>query len=149
MSAHFFLFEEYLNPERLGWIEECLKFFFVRLHPENLLHSKKETAAVFTIFLTGDSVYSLQTPETLQIWEVILSMPAVRVVCDSQELSLRGISAERLRMKNPDHVIIHNSLALNGQPSFWKDVIKLGRQHEQPVPSMDGYLSCISPYMPR
>ena len=149
MSSHFFLFTETIRPERLNWIEQCLKFFFVKLHPENLLHSTKDREAAFTIFLTGDSLYSLQTPETLHIWEVILSMPSVRVLCDSQELALRGISAERLRMKNPDQVIVHNSLALNGQPSFWKDVVKLARQHEQPVPSLVGYLHLTSPYMHR
>ena len=149
MSSHFFLFDEVMSPERLGWVEQCLKYFFVKLHPENLLHSTKDRDAVFTIFLTGDSLHSLQNPETLAIWEVILSMPSVRLVCDSQELALRGISVERLRMKNPDQVIVHNSLALNGKPSFWKDVMKLARQHEQPVPSLVGCLHLNSPYMNR
>lgn len=149
MSSHFFLFDEAISTERLSWVEQCLKFFFVKLHPENLLHSTKSRNAVFTIFLTGDSLYSLQNPETQQVWEVILSMPSVKIVCDSQELTLRGISVERLRMKNPDQVIIHNSLALNGQPSFWKDVMKYARQHEQPVPSLIGFLHLTSPYMNR
>lgn len=149
MNSHFFLFDECINPERLSWIEECLKFFFVKLKPENLLHSTKDQDTVFTFFLTGDSLYSLQNPETQQIWEVVMAMPSVKIVCDSQELALRGISVERLRMKNPDQVIIHNSIALNGQPSFWKDVMKYARQHAQPVPSMVGYLHLASPYMNR
>jgi len=149
MSSHFFLLEESLSPERLSWIEECLKYFFVKLNPENLLHSTKSRDAVFTFFLTGDSLYSLQNPETLHVWEIILSLSSVRIVCDSQELTLRGISVERLRMKNPDQVIVHNSIALNGQPSFWKDVMKLARQHEQPVPSLVGCLHLTSPYMNR
>lgn len=149
MTSHFFLFDESISPERLSWVEQSLKFFFVKLHPENLLHSTKNPEAVFTIFLTGDALYSLVSPEVQAIWEVILSMPSVKIVCDSQELALRGISVERLRMKNPDQVIVHNSLALNGKPSFWKDVIKLARQHEQPVPSLVGYLHLSSPYMHR
>ena len=149
MSSHFFLLEDTISPERLSWIEECLKFFFVKLNPENLLHSTKNRDTIFSLFLTGDSLYSLQNPETQQIWEIILSMPSVKLVCDSQELALRGISVERLRMKNPDQVIIHNSIALNGQPSFWKDVMKQARQHEQPVPSLVGYLHLTSPYMHR
>jgi tRNA 2-thiouridine synthesizing protein C len=149
MSSHFFLFEDALSAERLSWIEESLKFFFVRLNPENLLHSTKNRDAVFTFFLTGDSLYSLQKPETLQVWEIILSLSSVKIVCDIQELALRGISVERLKMKNPDQVIVHNSLSLNGQPSFWKDVMKYARQHEQPVPSTVGYLQLSSPYMNR
>jgi tRNA 2-thiouridine synthesizing protein C len=149
MSSHFFLLDDSISADRLSWIEECLKFFFVKLNPENLLHSTRNRDAVFTFFLTGDSLYSLQNPETLQIWEIVLSMPSVRLICDSQELALRGISVERLRMKNPDQLIIHNSIALNGQPSFWKDVMKSARQHEQPVPSLVGYLCLNSPYMNR
>jgi len=149
MTSNFFLLEGFISPERLGWIEENLKFFFVKLHPQNLLHSSRPKDAVFTFFLTGDSLYSLQNPETVPVWEVILSMPAVKIVIDSEELHLRGISVERLRMKNPDQVIIHNSIGLNGRPSFWKDVMKSARQHEQPVPSLVGYLQLSSPYMNR
>lgn len=149
MNSHFFLLDDALSPERLGWIEECLKFYFIKLKPENLLHSTKDRDAVFTLFITGDSLHSFQNPETQALWEVILSLPSVRIVCDSQELALRGISVERLRMKNPDQVIIHNSIALNGQPSFWKDVMKYARQHEQPVPSLVGCLQLTSPYMNR
>ncbi len=147
MTSHFFLLSGPLTQERLSWIEESLKFFFVRLNPENLLHSSKPRDTVFSFFLTGDSLYSLQNPETISVWEIILSMPSVKIVCDCNELELRGISIERLKMKNPEQVIDRNSLALNGQPSFWKDVMKFARQHEQPVPSMVGYLQTESPYM--
>jgi tRNA 2-thiouridine synthesizing protein C len=74
-------------------------------------------------------------------------MPSVKIICDLKELDLRGISIRPLKMKNPEQVIDQNSLALNGQPSFWKDVIKYARQHEQPVPSTVGYLQMESPYM--
>ena len=147
MTSHFFLLGSPLTQERLSWIEESLKFFFVKLNPENLLHSSKPKDAVFSFFLTGDALYSLQNPQTISVWEIILSMPSVEIICDCNELELRGISIERLKMKIPDQVIDRNSLALNGQPSFWKDVMKLARQHEQPVPSTVGYLQMESPYM--
>jgi tRNA 2-thiouridine synthesizing protein C len=148
MTSHFFLLGGPLSVERLSWIEESLKFFFVKLNPENLLHhTKTPRDAVFTFFLTGDALYSLQDPQTLPVWEIILSMPSVKIVCDLKELELRGISIGKLKMKNPEQVIDQNSLALNGQPSFWKDVMKAARQHEQPVPSTVGYLQMESPYM--
>ena len=149
MGSHFFLFDEVLSTERLGWIEECLKFYFVRLKPENLLHSTKSVEPAFTLFLTGNSLYSLSNPETQQVWDAIMAMPSVKIVCDSQELTLRGISVERLRMKNPDQVITHNSIALNGQPSFWMEVVKHARHHEQSLPNLIGYLHLTSPYMNR
>ena len=148
MTSHFFLLSGPLSVERLSWIEESLKFFFVKLNPENLLHhTKAPRDAVFTFLLTGDALYSLQNPQTLPVWEIILSMPSVKIICDLKELELRGMSIRRLKMKNPEQVIDQNSLALNGQPSFWKDVIKYARQHEQPVPSTVGYLQMESPYM--
>ncbi|MDP3563658.1 MAG: DsrE family protein [Methanoregula sp.] len=147
MTSHFFLLSSALTQERLSWIEESLKFFFVKLNPENLLHSSKPRDIIFSFFLTGDALYSLQNPQTISVWEIILSMPSVRILCDCNELELRGISIERLKMKNPEQVIDRNSLALNGQPSFWKDVMKYARQHDQPVPSTVGYLQMESPYM--
>ena len=148
MTSHFFLLGGPLPVERLSWIEESLKFFFVKLNPENLLHhTKSPRDAVFAFFLTGDALYSLQNPQTLPVWEIVLSMPSVKIICDLKELELRGISIERLKMKNPEQVIDQNSLALNGQPSFWKDVMKVARQHEQPVPSTVGYLQMESSYM--
>ena len=147
MTSHFYLFGGPLTQERLSWIEESLKFFFVKINPQNLLHNSKPKDPIFTFLLTGDALYSLQNPQTIPVWEVILSMPSVKIICDSRELDLRGISIERLKMKNHEQVIDQNSLALNGQPSFWKDVMKFARQHEQPVPSTVGYLQMESPYM--
>jgi len=149
MTSHFFLFAGKITQERLSWIEESLKYFFVKLYPESLLHHANKNEDVFTFFITGDALYSLVNPETQQLFEIILSLPSVKIICDRQELDLRGLSVERLKMKNPDIVIDHNSLALNGKPSFWKDVVRLARQNEQPVPSTIGYLQLESPYMHR
>jgi tRNA 2-thiouridine synthesizing protein C len=149
MTLHFFLLGSRLTQERLSWIDENLKFFFVKLYPETLRHHVKIKENVFTFLISGDALYSLHEPETQQVWEKILLLPSVKIICDRQELDLRGISVERLKMKYPDQVIDHNSLSLNGQTSFWRDVVKIARQHEQPVPSTIGYLQLESPYMHR
>lgn len=149
MNPHFFLLGGTVTEERLSWIESCLKFFFVKLNPENLLHHTKTDEGVFTFFLTGDALYSLHEPGTARIWGVILALPSVKIVCDRQELILRGISIEGLKMKHPDQVVDHNRLGISGQPSFWNDVVRVARQHEQPVPSTIGYLQLESPYMSR
>jgi tRNA 2-thiouridine synthesizing protein C len=149
MTSHFFLLEGAITKERLSWIEECLKFFFVKLNPENLLHHTKPREGIFCFLLTGDALYSLHEPGTMQIWEIILSLPSVLIICDRQELALRGISIEGLKMKHHDQVIDHNRLGVSGRHSFWNDVAKIARQHEQPVPSTIGYLQFESPYMHR
>lgn len=147
MTAHFFLLEEMLTLERLTWIEEVLKFYFLKLYPEFLLHHTKPGEAAFTFLVTGDALYSLNEQDTLPVWEIILSLPSVKIICDRQELDLRGISVERLKMKSPEQVIDHNSMGMNGQTSFWKDVVKIARQNHEPLPSTIGYLHIESPYM--
>ena len=147
MTVHFFLLGEAITQERLDWIEESLKFFFVKLNPENLLHHTRQGEGTFSFLLTGDALYSLIEPETMRIWDIILSLPSVMIICDRHELALRGISIEGLKMKYHDQVIDHNRLGVSGQQSFWNDVAKIARQHEQPVPSTIGYFQVESPYM--
>jgi len=147
MTSHFFLLEAMVTQERLTWIEEVLKFYFLKLYPDTLLHHAKPTEVVFTFLITGDALYSLNEEDKLPIWEIILTLPSVKIILDRQELDLRGISIERLKMKNPEQVIDHNSMGLNGQTSFWKDVVKIARQNAEPLPSTIGYLQLESPYM--
>lgn len=149
MTANLFLLSTPVTLERLSWIEECLKFFFVQLYPETLMHQQKGESPVFSFFLTGDALYSLDDPETQQVWSIILSLSTVRLICDRQELDLRGVSAGHLKMKYPDQVITTNSIGADGKPSFWNDVAELARQTKAPLPGTVGWLQCESPYMHR
>lgn len=149
MTANIVLLSTPVTLERLSWIEECLKFFFVQLYPETLMHQARGESPVFTFFLTGDALYSLDDPETQQVWTIILSLSAIRLVCDRQELELRGISPGHLKMKFPDQVITANSIDSDGQPSFWSDVVALTRQTKLPLPGTLGWLQYDSPYMHR
>jgi tRNA 2-thiouridine synthesizing protein C len=149
MTANHFLLSTPVTLERLSWIEECLKFFFVQLYPETLMHQPKGESPVFTFLVTGDALYSLDTMETQQVWTIILSLSAVQIICDRQELDLRGVSGGQLKMKFPDQVITTNSLGADGQPSFWNDVVALARQTKPPLPGSVGWLQCESPYMHR
>jgi tRNA 2-thiouridine synthesizing protein C len=149
MSTHFFLLSSPLSIERLSWIEESLKFFFVQLYPETLMHRPQAGSPVFSFLLTGDALYSLEEPEAQQVWEVILALTSVRIICNRQDLDFRGISVERLRMKYPDQVVDQNGLDAGNQPSFWKDVISLVRQNHPSLPDSFGWLQTRSPYMHR
>jgi tRNA 2-thiouridine synthesizing protein C len=149
MTANFFLLSTPVTLERLSWIEECLKFFFVQLYPETLMHQAKGESPAFTFLVTGDAIYSLDDPETQQVWTIILSLSTVQLICDRQELELRGVSAGQLKMKFPDQVITTNSLSPDGQPSFWNDAVMLARQTKPPLAGMVGWLQYESPYMHR
>ena len=149
MTANTFFLSTPVTLERLSWFEECLKFFFVQLYPETLMHQPKGESPVCTFLLTGDALYSLDDPETQQIWTIILSLSTVRLICDRQELELRGVSAGQLKMKFPDQVITTNSIGADSKPSFWNDVVILARQTKPPLPGTVGWLQCESPYMYR
>jgi tRNA 2-thiouridine synthesizing protein C len=149
MTANIFLLSTPVTLERLSWIEECLKFFFVQLYPETLMHQPKGESPVFTFLMTGDALYSLDDPETQQVWTIILSLSTVQLICDRQELDLRGVSAGQLKIKFPDQVITTNSFGPDGQPSFWNDVVARARQTKPPLTGTVGWLQCESPYMHR
>jgi tRNA 2-thiouridine synthesizing protein C len=149
MNAHLFLLSSPVAAERLSWIEESLKFYFVQLFPETLMHQKKSESPVFSFFLTGDALYSLEEPETLQVWNIILSFSPVRIICDRQELDLRGIGIGPLRMRFPDQVMDINSPGADGKLSFWKDLAHAARQAKPPAPGAAGWFQLESPYMHR
>jgi len=151
MSTHFFLLSGLLTSERLSWLEESLKFYFIQIYPESLMYRTNADKPVFTFYLTGDALSSIEIPETQQTWSVILSIASVRIVCDRQELDLRGISTERLKMKNPGQVVDVNSLSSDKQPSFWSDLVselKHSPSSNQPA-DIAGWFQYESPYMHR
>ncbi|MGA2162299.1 MAG: DsrE family protein [Methanoregula sp.] len=150
MTSHFFLLSGPVTSERLSWFEESLKFYIIQIYPESLMYRTTTKSPVFTFFLTGDALVSLEDPETQQIWSMILLLRSVRIICDRKELDLRGISIEHLMMKNPNQLIDQNALAANNQPSFWNDVVTQVRQNRPPLPPDSiGWLQIESPYMHR
>lgn len=149
MNANIILLSSHVTLERLSWIEESLKFYFVQLYPETLMHQKTAETPVFTFFLTADALYSLADPETLQAWNIVLSFNPVRVVCDREELELRGISLGPLRMKFPDQVIDTNTPDTGGKPSFWHDLVMAARQSRPSLPGGAGWFQTGSPYLHR
>ncbi len=149
MNMNFFLFSSTVPAERLSWIEESLKFFFVQLFPETLTHQKTTGSPVFVFFLTGDALYSLTDPETLPLWNVILSFPPVRIICDRHELDLRGISTVPLKMRFPDQLVDTNTAGSGGRQDFWRDLAAETRQTKSPLPGTAGWLQTASPYMNR
>ena len=147
MTSHFFLLSGKLSIERLTWIEECIKFFFINLYPESLVQRTPTGSPAITFLLTGDALYSLEESDSQEIWSVILSLSGVSIICDRQELDLRGVSIDRLKMKYPDQIINTNSLAADSHPSFWNDVVGLARRNRHPLPDAIGWLQNESPYM--
>ena len=149
MDTNFFLLTSPVRPERLSLLGESLKFFFTQLYPESLVFQKKTESPLVSFFLSGDALYSLADPENLQIWNEILSFPPVRIVCDREELNLRGIAIESLKLQFPDQVIDTNTPGADGRPSFWKDLAAGTRQAKPPLPGTLGWFQAGSPYMHR
>ncbi len=150
MSSHFSLLSSYISGERLTWLEESIRFYILQIYPESLMYRADSKSPVLFFFLTGDALASLQNPETEEIWSAILAYPSVRLICDRQELDLRGFSAARLAMKNPGQVVDVNGPGADRKPSFWNDVVELiSRNRTSPVPETIGWFEAESPYMHR
>ena len=148
MTSNSFLFGEPVTVERLSWLEESLKYFFVNLHPDALRHPSREKNPFFIFFLTGDALYSLHDEETLPIWDIILALPSVQIVCDREELDLRGLSVAPLKMKYPNQISDQNGRKNSFPRSFWREIVRVWRQLE-PGSGTFGFLHISSPYMNR
>jgi tRNA 2-thiouridine synthesizing protein C len=148
MASNSFLFGEELTAERLSYLAESIKHFFVTLHPDALRHPSHEKTPIFIFFLTGDALYSLHDEEILPIWDIILSLPSVQIVCDREELDLRGLSVSSLKMKYPNNVSDQNGRQNSYPRSFWRELIRAWRKLE-PGSGTFGYLQLTSPYMNR
>ena len=150
MISHFFLFSETLTTERLSWLEESLKFYFIQIYPESLMYRGTDKGPAFTFFLTGDALSSLENPESQKVWSVILTLTAVGIVCDQQELDLRGINLDQVKMRNPGQIVDVNTLSPDKPLSFWNDMVSFIRQKRpSALPDTLGWLQIESPYMHR
>lgn len=148
MTSNSFLLSYALTAERLSWIAESLKYFYVNIHPDALRHPSHDKNPKFIFFITGDALYSLHEEETLQIWDHILSLPSVCLVCDPRELDLRGLSISPLMMKFPGLIFDRKETDQPDSWSFWKEIIRVCRQIDPDTQTL-GYLQISSPYMNR
>ena len=148
MTSNSFLLSRALTAERLSWIAESLKYFFISLHPDALRHPSREKNPLFNFFITGDALYSLHEEESLQIWDIILSLPSVRLICNRKELDLRGLSASSLMIKFPEQVFAKIETDQPDSWSFWNEIIRVCRQIDPDTKTL-GYLQISSPYMNR
>jgi len=149
MPTHLFLFGSPVSRERLSWIADALKIFFVNRLPEAFRQPTIAGAEpVASFFLTGDALYSLHDRDTLPLWESILSLTAVRVTCDREEMDLRGISVEALKVKFPQQVLDQNGRRISHPRSFWRGLVQAAGK-SAPGSAALGYLQLSSPYMHR
>lgn len=154
MTEHFLFTGEYLGIERLSWIEELLKYYFVRLSPETLRNPVRKNKADFTFFLAGDALYSLFDRECQEIWNILLALPSVEVICNQEDLNLCGLSLEPLSMKYPGLICgktpkkRSDVSPADGSSSFW-DALVHAVLFYSPHETGTGYLQIKSPYMNR
>lgn len=147
-ASHAFILGDPLPVERLSWLAGCLKYSYLVQYPDALRHSGLEESPIFILFITGDALYSLTEKDTRSIWDIILSLPRVWLVCDREELDIRGLSVKALKMKYPDQIFDQNGRKTSYPRSFWRELIRVFRKHAPEAMSI-GYLHFSSPYMHR
>jgi tRNA 2-thiouridine synthesizing protein C len=148
MSSQTFLLGDKLSTERLSWLAGCLKYSYLNQYSDALRHSGQEKSPIFLFFITGDALYSLHDRDLLNAWDMILSLPRVWIVCDREELDIRGLSVESLKIKYPDQIFDQNGRKNSYPRSFWRELVRVARRNN-PDSSNFGYLQLTSPYMNR
>ena len=148
MTTQVLFFSTELTPERLSWIDQALKYYTHQgKGAEPPVAPIPEVPGV-TIFLTGDALYSLNEAESRHIWASILSLPAIRLVCNSDALDHRGIPLYPLAERFPEQISALPADEHKGTPSFWAEVISATQDHHPPGTRQQiGWLLISSPYM--
>jgi tRNA 2-thiouridine synthesizing protein C len=147
MKENIFFTTDQINPERLSWLVEIVKFYTTKLHPDSLHHHPQTSTLPFDFFLSGDACYSLIDHQCLPYWEILFSMPPFRCICDADELNMRGISLNPLILKHPGSVFIPGSHGMDAGVSFWDRLIGILMTNR--ISGSAGFLHLQSPYMHR
>ena len=149
MASHLFLLGSPVTRERLSWIADGLKIFFVDRMPEAFRQPSTGGAdPAVSFFITGDALYSLHDRETLPLWESILSLPSVKLTVDREEMDLRGLSFDSLKFKFPGQILDQNGRRISHPRSFWRGLVQAAGKIA-PGSAALGYLQLSSPYMHR
>jgi len=148
MTRQVLFFSTILTQERLSWIDQALKQYIHQGKRAGPPVTPIPEVPGVTIFLTGDALYSLNDAESRDIWASLLSVPAIRLVCNSDALDHRGISLDPLEERFPEQI---SALPVEGHkstPSFWDKVILSTRDSDPPGTRQQvGWLLLSSPYM--
>ncbi|MCC7565873.1 MAG: hypothetical protein KO206_06335 [Methanomicrobiaceae archaeon] len=105
MKGNIFFTSEGLTTERLLWLDELVKFYSTKVHPESLHLKPRIRTPPFTFFLLGDACYGFIDRQHRYYWENMFKSPSFRCVFDSHELHLRGIQVEPLKVRFPDQIV--------------------------------------------
>ncbi len=133
----FFLFCDATPPERLRWVRDCLQCGD-RDDPAS------QGTVPCTLYLTGDSLFSLVEPETREIWSELSRDPQLRIILDGNELKMHGL-LEIASSGIPGAIITEGEE--RPDPFFGRVVSDLGQQ--QSGRRSMGFLLCTGPYMSR
>ena len=148
MTTQVLFFSTELTQERLSWIDQALKHYTHQGKSAELPITPVPRVPEVTVFLTGDALYSLNEVESRHIWTSILSLPAIRLVCNSDSLDHRGIPLYPLAERFPEQISAIPADQHKGTPSFWAEVISATHDHHPPGTRQHiGWLLISSSYM--
>jgi Uncharacterized conserved protein involved in intracellular sulfur reduction len=138
--SSFFFFCEEIQPERLEWLKECLTV------PERPPSGPPDDnhRVHCTLYLTGDTLFSLIAPASRQAWDTIAGSAGVEIIADGDELELHGITP-LVTSAFPGARIAGGKAAGD---SFWHMVISRLALNKEGM-RMAGFLLCHGPYISR
>lgn len=138
MFATSFFFCDSVSPERVRWFSESI----ISPGRENAPGNER----TFTIFLTGDALYSLADVRSRDAWVAVSRLPSVRIVADGDELRLQGLREPVL--SGIPGVIIPGDGTDQAAGAFWERVVSTLKEEWRDT-RRAAFLLCTSPYMSR
>lgn len=139
MTASAFLFCDDISPERLRWFTGTVASL------SDKSGNISEDPGKVTVFLTGDSLFSLVDARTREAWQAFASHPSVKIIADGDELLLHGL-CETVSSGYSDIVIAGGGRETG--PAFWQIVVS-ALQTQWTGTDRAAFLLCHSPYMSR
>jgi sulfur relay (sulfurtransferase) DsrF/TusC family protein len=139
MTVSTFLFCDAVSPERLRWFSETVASVSDRTGRPSADQGK------LTVFLTGDSLFSLIDAQTRGTWQALAAHPSVQIVADGDELLLHGIY-DTVSSGSPGVTIAGGCHETGG--AFWQILVSTLKDQWTGTGEA-AFLLCYSPYMSR
>ena len=133
VSSTFF-FCTPLSHERINWYTECVAC------GAGIGSEQKRT---FTVFITGDALFSFVDAQSREAWNALSELPSVQIVVDGDELRLHGLG-DSVGAASPGITITERG----GGTLFWEQLV-FHLAGEWKGSKKAGFLLCHPPYMSR
>jgi len=134
LQSSTFFFCTPLSHERIQWCTECIA---------SGAGGTPDEKGMFTVFVTGDALFSFVDAQSRDAWNALSEVPAVQIIADGDELRLHGL-CDSVAKGSPGITVTGRG----GGTLFWKQLVS-HLVEEWKGTKKGAFLLCHPPYMSR